>query len=94
MGWEMELFKNSESYRIDTVVKDSRRYILKNNPILPDESKEEYEERIFWLVNDEIERRILISGKKRPDYSNQNILFKESKEVKIIHKNVKKYLTY
>lgn len=90
----MELFKNSESYRIDTVVKDSRKYILKNNPIHPDETKEEYEERIFWLVNDEIERRILISGKKCPDYSTQNLKFKESRIAKIIHKNVKKYLTY
>ena len=90
----MELFKNTESYRMDTVVQDSRKYVLKNNPILPDETEEEYRERIFWLVNDEIERRILISGKKRPDYSNQNVHFKESNALKIIHKNVKKYLTY
>jgi hypothetical protein len=66
----MELFDNTESYKIETVVKDSRRYIKKNNPPLPDESKDDYEERIFWLVNDEISRRILISGKKRPNYKN------------------------
>lgn len=91
----MELFKDVESYRIDTIVPDSRRYVLKNNPQLPNESKEEYEERIFWLVNDEIERRILISGKKRPDYSTQNIVFKRKEKIeKIMHKNIKNLLTY
>lgn len=38
----MELFKDTESYRMDTVVQDSRKYVLKNNPILPDETEEEY----------------------------------------------------
>lgn len=94
----MELFANSESYRIETVVEDSRAYILKNNPIMPEESKEDYKERVFWLINDEIERRILISGKKRPDYSKQNIIFGKSKigqkKEKIMQKNIKKFLTY
>lgn len=67
----MELFENTESYRVDTVVQDSRRFVKKNNPKLPDETDDEYAERIFWLVNDEISRRILISGKKRPFYGNQ-----------------------
>ena len=66
----MELFENTESYCMDTVVKDSKRYIRKNNPQLPDESKDDYEERIFWLTNAEISRRILVSGKKRPNYKN------------------------
>jgi len=88
----MELFKDCESYRVDTVVKDSRKYIEKNTPVLPDETEDEYRERLFWLVNDEIERRILISGKKRPDYSNQNIQFKKSKFSEIMHKNIKKVL--
>lgn len=65
----------------------------KNNPRLPNESKEDYAERLFWLTNEEIERRILISGKKRPDYSTQNVQFKESAEKKIIEKNVKNLLT-
>lgn len=89
----MELF-DCESYRIDTVVKDSKKFVLKNNPMLPNETKEDYAERIFWLTNDEISRRILISGKKRPDYSNQNIRFKENKNIKIMNKNIKKLLTY
>lgn len=70
MGEANELFGNTESYNMKTVVKDSRRFVMRNNPMLPDESKEEYEERIFWLTNDEISRRILISGKKRPNYKN------------------------
>jgi hypothetical protein len=94
----MELFANSESYRIETVVEDSRVFILKNNPIMPEESKEDYKERVFWLINDEIERRILISGKKRPDYSKQNIIFGKStigqKKEQIMQKNLKKFLTY
>ncbi|MEE0060465.1 MAG: hypothetical protein UE295_06535 [Acutalibacteraceae bacterium] len=88
----MELFKDCESYRMKSVVQDSRRFIEKNNPILPDETEDEYKERIFWLVNDEIERRILISGKKRPDYSKENVVFKKSRSAEIMHKNIKKYL--
>lgn len=69
----MDLFSDIESYNLDSVVEDSRRYIRAENPIQDGESKEDYLERLFWLVNDEIERRILVSKKKRPDYSNQNI---------------------
>lgn len=69
----MELFDNTESYRMDTVVEDSRRYIKRTTPQLPDEPDDDYKERIFWLVNDEIARRILISGKKRPNYRTQNV---------------------
>jgi hypothetical protein len=72
----MDLFE-CESYRMDTVVEDSKRYVRLHNPINPDESIEDYQERLFWLANDEISRRILISGKKRPDYSNQNVKFKK-----------------
>jgi hypothetical protein len=72
----MELFDNVESYDLENVVRDSRAFVKAQNPILPDEDRESYNTRIFWLVNDEIERRILVSGKKRPDYSNQNLFIK------------------
>lgn len=65
----MELFAVRESYNMNTVVEDSRAFVTKNNPMLPGENKDDYQDRIFWLVNDEIERRILVSGKKRPNYA-------------------------
>lgn len=89
MGGVRELFGNTESYNMKTVVQDSRRYVIKNNPILPDESKEEYKERIFWLANDEISRRILISGKKRPNY--KNYCKKWKKYIDILKKLLYKY---
>ena len=64
----MDLFTNLESYNIKTIVEDSQRWVRKNNPINDGECREDYTERLFELVNDEIERRILISGKKRPKY--------------------------
>ena len=64
----MDLFGNLESYNVNTIVEDSRRLVRKYNPIKEGECREDYTERLFELVNDEIERRILISGKKRPRY--------------------------
>ena len=73
----MELFSNTESYDLDNVVEDSRAWVKKNSPMLPGEDRESYSDRIFWEINDEIERRILVSGKKRPDYSLQNLFTKK-----------------
>ena len=64
----MDLFENTESYNMNTVVEDSRQWVRKNNPIKTGESREDYIARLFELTNDEIERRILVSGKKRPKY--------------------------
>lgn len=73
----MELFDNIESYDLANVVEDSRAWVKAQNPMSPDEDRESYRDRIFWMVNDEIERRIFVSGKKRPDYSKENIHFKK-----------------
>lgn len=73
----MELFGNMESYDLNNVVDDSRIWVKKNNPMLPNEDRETYLDRIFWATNDEIERRILVSGKKRPDYSLENLFIKK-----------------
>lgn len=64
----MDLFTNLESYNVNTIVEDSKRWVKKYNPIRIGECREDYAERLLELVNDEIERRILISGKKRPRY--------------------------
>lgn len=73
----MDLFGNTESYNINTIVEDSRQWVRKNNPIREGESREDYIERLFELANDEIERRILISGKKRPKYEDFQSLNKK-----------------
>lgn len=72
----MELFDNIESYDLNNVVEDSRAWVKAQHPMSPDEDRESYRDRVFWLVNDEIERRILVSGKKRPDYSTENLNIK------------------
>lgn len=77
----MDLFNLLESFDLTNVVDDSRAYVRSHNPIEPEETREDYNLRIFWLTNDEIERRILISGKKRPDYSNQNFFTKNKKKL-------------
>lgn len=74
----MDLFEKTESYNMATVVDDSRAFVRKLNPRQPDEDRDSYNQRLLELTNDEIERRILVSGKKRPDYSNQNICLKKS----------------
>ena len=58
----MDLFKLNESYDLTHVVEDSLGIIRKQNPIQKEEDRESYKDRLFWLVNDEIERRILLSG--------------------------------
>ena len=58
----MDLFKLNESYDLTHVVEDSWGIIRKQNPIQKEEDRESYKDRLFWLVNDEIERRILLSG--------------------------------
>lgn len=72
----MELFDNIESYDLNNVVEDSRAWVKAQHPMSPDEDRESYRDRVFWLVNDEIERRILVSGKKRPNYSTENLNIK------------------
>lgn len=79
----MDLFKLNESYDLTHVVEDSWGIIRKQNPIQKEEDRESYKDRLFWLVNDEIERRILLSGKKRPNYSSENLFTKNKKPVDI-----------
>lgn len=73
----MDLFENIESFNLDTLVEDSSKFVRSSNPRFRDETKEDYQQRLFDLTNEEIERRILISGKKRPDYSLHNLKFLE-----------------
>lgn len=79
----MDLFKLNESYDLTHVVEDSWGIIRKQNPIQKEEDRESYKDRLFWLVNDEIERRILLSGKKRPNYLSENLFIKNKKPVDI-----------
>ena len=74
---------DSESYNLEHLVEDCKRWARKNNPPNPKETKDDYNDRIFWIANDEMSRRILVSGIKRPDYSTENVHFKQKKSIKI-----------